>query len=85
MMNIALVSPQETLYTGQADEVMVRTTCGDVKILPGHAEYLAEIGEGNLKIRIHDRIICGKTTKGIIYTNKSSVSLMLFEPYEITT
>ena len=85
MMNISVSSPQETLYTGTASELCVRTSCGDVKILPGHADYLAEIGKGRLHIRTNDRIISGTTASGILYNHENSISVLLFGTYEIRT
>lgn len=85
MIEIVISSPQETLFMGSAKELNVRTACGDVKILPGHAEYLAEIGNGRMRILADERLVSGTTSGGIIYNRNNRASILLFDPYEIQT
>ena len=81
-MNVKLSAPKEMLYCGHADTVKLRTTVGDVQILPGHAPYLAEIGKGKLEIRAGQDVITGETSAGILYNHQDEISMILFEPYQ---
>lgn len=82
-MEITAATPERTIYCGNAKEIFVRTTCGDVKILPGHADFMAEIGCGQLHILSEGKTITASTSSGILYTRKNRVSMLLFEQYEV--
>ena len=43
---LKIVTPDGLLFEGQAEELIVRTTCGDVAILARHINYVAPLGMG---------------------------------------
>ena len=43
---LKIVTPDGLIYDGQADELLVRTTGGDVAILARHMNYVAPLGMG---------------------------------------
>lgn len=44
--HLKIVSPDGLLFDGQAEELIVRTTNGDVAILARHINYVAALGMG---------------------------------------
>lgn len=44
--NLKIVTPDGLIYDGQAEELIVRTTGGDVAILARHIDYVAPLGMG---------------------------------------
>ena len=44
--HLKIVSPDGLLFDGQAEELIVRTTNGDVAILAHHINYVAALGMG---------------------------------------
>ena len=44
--NLKIVTPDGLIYDGQAEELYVRTTGGDVGILARHMDYVAALGMG---------------------------------------
>lgn len=78
-MQVTLASPQKTYFHGLAGEVSLRTANGEVTILPGHADYLAEISSGRMHISTDDGRIIGNTTNGLIYMHRNEVSIVLFD------
>ncbi len=50
-MQVSLVSPERMLYSGPAEQVIARTSGGDIAFLPGHAPFLGMLGIGLVKIR----------------------------------
>ncbi|MGH2772306.1 MAG: F0F1 ATP synthase subunit epsilon [Actinomycetota bacterium] len=48
---VELVSPEEDLFTGDAEFVRARTVEGDIGILTGHAPLLAQLAPGEVKVR----------------------------------
>ncbi len=49
-IHLSIVTPQGCPFDGSADRVLVRTTGGDVSILPRHIDYAAALG--NVRARI---------------------------------
>lgn len=49
-LRLAVVSPEKTLYEGEASQVVVPAFDGEVGILPGHAPLMTLLGRGTLRI-----------------------------------
>ena len=49
-LRLAVVSPEKTLYEGEASQVVVQAFDGEVGILPGHAPLMTLLGKGTLRI-----------------------------------
>ena len=45
-LHVELVSVEREVWSGEADEVIARTTEGEVGILPGHAPLLGQLADG---------------------------------------
>ncbi len=52
-VHVELVSPEQMLYSGDAEMIVARTTEGDIAFLPGHAPFLGSLGIGVVRI-IHE-------------------------------
>ena len=46
LVNVAVVSPEQVLFEGEAAQVITRTTEGDVAFLPGHTPFLGALVDG---------------------------------------
>ncbi len=53
-LHVELVSPEEILFSGDADMVICRTTDGEIAFLTGHAPFVGALGIGPVKIRRPD-------------------------------
>jgi F-type H+-transporting ATPase subunit epsilon len=53
-LRVSIVSPESTLYEGEADLVVVPAWDGQLGILRGHAPLLALLGKGPLRVRAAD-------------------------------
>jgi F-type H+-transporting ATPase subunit epsilon len=50
-LTVAIISPEATVYEGEADMVVVPAWDGEVGVLRGHAPMLVLLGEGDLRVR----------------------------------
>jgi F-type H+-transporting ATPase subunit epsilon len=50
MMRVTVLSPERSLYDGEADAVVAPAFDGQVGILPRHAPFLTLLGEGPLLV-----------------------------------
>lgn len=46
-MQVDVVTPEERLYSGEAEEVYARSQEGEIGILPGHQPALLALAEGH--------------------------------------
>lgn len=52
MLQVELVSPERTLFSGEADMVITRIEGGgDIAFMTGHAPFIGALGVGKLRIR----------------------------------
>lgn len=50
-LHVELVSPEQILYSGDAQMVICRTTGGEIAFLSGHAPFVGALGIGPVTIR----------------------------------
>jgi F-type H+-transporting ATPase subunit epsilon len=49
-MRVAIISPERTIYEGEADMVVAPAWDGEVGVLRGHAPMLVLLGTGDMRI-----------------------------------
>ena len=49
-IHLIVVTPERKFFEDDAEKVIVRTTGGDVCILPNHIDYAAALGSGEARI-----------------------------------
>ena len=50
MLQVSVISPEQTLYEGEASSVVAPAYDGEVGILTGHAPMMALLGSGTLRL-----------------------------------
>ena len=50
MLHVAVISPEQTLFEGEATSVVAPAHDGEVGILSGHAPLMALLGSGTLRL-----------------------------------
>ena len=53
-MRVTVISPEESVFEGEATAVVAPAHDGEVGILPRHAPFMTLLGEGNLTVRQGD-------------------------------
>ena len=76
-LNVALVSPTEQLWTGEAKFVLARTTGGDLGVLPGHTPLFGVRVDGLVSIEVADGSKKEFNVKGgFLSVNNDRVSIL---------
>ncbi|NIY12400.1 MAG: F0F1 ATP synthase subunit epsilon [Gemmatimonadetes bacterium] len=52
MLSVALITPDATVYEGEADMVVLPAWDGEVGILRGHAPMMALLGSGRMRVTV---------------------------------
>ena len=75
-LSLIIVMPTQKLYEGEAERVMVRTTMGEVAILPRHIDYAAALGSGEARITIGGEVRRARINGGMLHVNRNLVRIL---------
>ena len=74
--DLKIVTPDGMEYEGQAEEVIVRTTSGDIGILAGHMDCVAPLGMGRATFVIDGKKRYAACIGGLLSVVKGKVTLV---------
>ncbi len=73
---LKIVTPDGLVYDGMAEEVVVRSTSGDIGFLAGHINCVAPLGMGRATILINGTRRYGACIGGMVSCMNGEVSLV---------
>ncbi|MBO4898182.1 MAG: ATP synthase F1 subunit epsilon [Clostridia bacterium] len=73
---LKIITPDGMMYDAEAESILVRTTLGDVTILPSHADYLALIEYGHVKIKSDGKERFAAATNGFLSVSGGKVRVV---------
>ena len=74
--SLKIVTPDGIQFDGQAEELIVRTTSGDLGILAGHTNCVAPLGMGRATIVVDGKPRHGACIGGMVSVLNGSVNLV---------
>lgn len=74
--SLKIVTPDGLIYDGQAEELIVRTTSGDMGILAGHVNCVAPLGMGRATVVIDGKKRYGACIGGMLSVMNGAVTLV---------
>jgi F-type H+-transporting ATPase subunit epsilon len=77
-MNVAVVSPEQVLFDGEATQVITRTTEGDVAFLANHAPFLGTLAPGETRVYLPDGSVQHfEIEGGFVEVSNNTVSILV--------
>ena len=73
---LRIVTPDGICFDGQAEELVVRTTTGDMGVLAGHTNCVAPLGMGQAMILLEGKRRYGACIGGMVSVVNGCVSLV---------
>lgn len=73
---LKIVTPDGLRYDGQAEELIVRTTTGDLGILPGHISCVAPLGMGQATVIVDGKRRYAACIGGMVSVMDNQVSVV---------
>ena len=73
--HIEIVTPDGTAFSGEVTSLLVRTDDGDVEIMAGHADLLASLGTGRVRIIEGGKARFGSVNGGFVSVVSGKVNL----------
>ena len=74
--HLRIVTPDGLLFDGQAEELIVRTTSGDLGILAGHVKCVAPLGMGRATVVIDGKHKYASCIGGMVSVVNGDVTLV---------
>ena len=75
-IQLTIVTPEGMAYHAPADSVRVRTTQGDMAILPRHINYAAQLGNGTAKITADGKVRLAELSGGLFTVADGNVKIL---------
>ena len=74
---LQIITPEKTFFDGETEQIIARTTVGDVGILNGHEPYCAALGIGQMRVMIDGQFRRAATTGGIIKVSREKTVILV--------
>ena len=74
--SLKIVTPDGLIFDGQAEELIVRSTSGDLGILAGHVNCVAPLGMGRATLIIDGKRRCAACIGGLLSVVDGNVTLV---------
>jgi len=75
-LEVHVVTPEQEVWAGDADMVVVTAADGQLGVLPGHAPLLALLGQGPLKIEAGGQEINAQVDAGFLHVANDRVEVL---------
>lgn len=75
-LNLKIVTPEQIVFEGEADQVSVSTTQGELGILPNHVSLMAKLVPGELKIQKSGKTNFLAIGQGFLQIENNSLTIM---------
>ena len=77
LIHLKIVTPEGLHYDADAQRVMVRTTGGDVAILPRHIDYSAALGSGEARVtEVDGKVRRAEVSGGLLHVASDEVQVI---------
>ncbi|HLU63770.1 MAG TPA: F0F1 ATP synthase subunit epsilon [Protaetiibacter sp.] len=76
-LNVAVVSAERELWSGEATQVIARTTEGEIGILTGHEPVLAILAPGESRVTTSDgSVVTARVEDGFLSVQGDTVTIV---------
>ena len=76
-MDVQIITPDKSLYQGQADLIPVPGTSGAIGILNHHAPLVSSLKKGEIKIVLNEKEEFFKIEGGVIEVSQNKVIVLV--------
>lgn len=73
---LTVVTPSRVIFDDEVNEIIVRTTSGDVGILKNHINYVAPLDIGAMKVIIGDKTMLAAVGGGMIKVDNQKTTIL---------
>jgi F-type H+-transporting ATPase subunit epsilon len=77
VLTVSVVSADQEVWSGEASQLIARTTEGEIGILPGHEPLLAILAKGEVRVTAADgSVITANADNGFLSVENNTVTVV---------
>ena len=77
VLTVSLVSADQEVWSGEAKQIIARTTEGEIGILAGHEPLLAILGAGEVRVTlVEGKVITANAEDGFLSVEHDTVTIV---------
>ena len=76
-MQLEILSPEKTLFTGEVDSVIFPGSQGKFQILNNHAPIISSLSQGSIDYKINSKTNQVEIKRGIVEVLKNKISALI--------
>ncbi len=73
---LKIITPEKVFFDGETEQIIVRTTEGDVGVLAGHEDYVADLPAGPFKAKVDGKFKIAAISGGVLKVSKESTTIL---------
>lgn len=73
---LKIITPEKIFFDDETEQIIVRTTEGDIGILAGHENYVADLPAGPFRVKIDGKYKIAAISGGAIKVSKDAVTIL---------
>lgn len=67
---LKIITPEKVFYDGETEQIIVRTTEGDLGVLAGHENYVSDLPAGPFRVKIDGQFKTAAISGGVLKVSK---------------
>nr|QKQ14605.1 CF1 epsilon subunit of ATP synthase [Zygnema circumcarinatum] len=83
-LNLRVMAPNRTVWTSEAQEIILSSNSGQIGILPNHAPLLTALDIGIMKVRINNKWIAVALMGGFAQIENNQMTILVNEAEKAT-
>ncbi|MCI7805262.1 MAG: ATP synthase F1 subunit epsilon [Oscillospiraceae bacterium] len=73
---LKIITPEKVFFDGETEQIIVRTTEGDIGVLAGHENYVADLPAGPFKVKSDGKFRIAAISGGVLKVSKESTTIL---------
>ena len=74
--NLKIITPEKVFFDGQTEQIIVRTSDGDMGVLSGHENYVSDLPAGPFRVKIDGKYKTAAISGGVLKVSKESTTIL---------
>ncbi len=73
---LKIITPEKTFYDGETEQIVVRTSDGDMGVLAGHENYVSDLPAGQFRVKIDGTYKTAAISGGVLKVSKEVTTIL---------
>lgn len=74
--NLKIITPEKVFFDGETDQIIVRTSEGDLGVLAGHENYVSDLPAGPFRVKIDGQFKTAAISGGVLKVSKEVTTIL---------